>query len=174
MGYMITRSGDEQFATAGHCSYDPGTSEAWYHPGYGLIGWQTSNYFVPDGSDAMTVAMTDSQASNRIYGESRVIVGWGYPTVGGAICASLSTANVIDCGTVADDFLSYELCTNVCRTIFGFSASGIAIQLGDSGGPVYVRLNSTQVSVFGTISTLSGKSARIDGYRNNGWWIFTG
>jgi hypothetical protein len=63
------------------------------------------------------------------------------PILNEAVCASMATSDINDCGTVSDDFRSWTSQTlNI--TVWGGDTSGIGPPIdGDSGSPVYVRLS---------------------------------
>lgn len=116
----------------------------------------------------MIVYGPDTQAGRRIYGESRTMVSLGFPVQGSSVCASLSKRDTIDCGTITDDFVSYSIDGHV---LFGGSYSGITIVGGDSGSPVYKRLNATQTNILGVVSGGAYFTRTTDVLQNNGYTL---
>lgn len=156
LGFWVrTQSGDERMVTAGHCSGQngpPGTLEGWYHQGYGYLGSEISgqNWYYSLNHDVMVVQGPDSQAGNRVYGESRTIRALDVPYTGESVCASLTKSNHVDCGTVTGALQWYVVNG---YGLWGAGFSGISIIGGDSGSPVYHYDPGTTVTMFGVIST---------------------
>lgn len=169
MGFHVVVSSDERFLTAGHCGYSG--SDSWYHTGYGLVGGELGTLFAPNGRDIMLVQIPDSQASNRIYGSSRKVVGHLWPAVGHVICASGAETNTIDCGTVTDDWTSWISSTSGF-TVWGSSYRDIALTNGDSGAPIYyggpTGTDTWAMGVFAAFSGSSGWFGRV-GDALNAW-----
>lgn len=177
LGFWVrSASGDKQLVTAGHCSGKfSGSKGDWSEAAYGTIGQENTNWtYSSGGYDMMTVFAPDSQATNLIYGEALKVVAQGYPTAGISVCASLTASNTVDCGSVVDDFRSYQYCWpgGPCYTNFGAWFSGISIISGDSGAPVYHRL-STGVSMYGVISTGADFALTTAVLLNNGYSVVT-
>ncbi len=150
MGFHITVGSNEQFLTSDHCGW--GSSSYWYQlygPGWGNeAGTLFSNY----GDDVMKVEIADTQASDWIYGEPHTFHAGGYrdPVYGEYICAYLPKQLAEDCGTVADDFLSYSLTDSSkweTYVMYGADASGMTAIGGDSGAPVYAPVGSQAVAL---------------------------
>jgi hypothetical protein len=172
LGFWVSSpSGDERFVTAGHCSgATAGSQEAWTHTGYGALGLDVPglNWYYGDNFDVMIVYAPDSQAGNRIYAASPRVVSFGNPVVGSSVCASLSKRDLVDCGTVADDFVSYGMNG---FTFFGGKYSGISIASGDSGSPVYHAFNSASASVLGLVSGGAYFALTTGVMQNNGYTV---
>ena len=148
MGFHITIGTNEQFLTSGHCGFD--TNTYWYQlygPGFGN---EAGTLFANYGDDVMKVEFPDAQASDWIYAAPSTLHAGGYraPIYGEYICASLPKQTNLDCGTVADDFLSYTL-SGAWGTyvLYGGSAAGMTAVTGDSGGPVYAPIGSQAVAL---------------------------
>jgi len=140
MAFHTVMGGDnETFVTAGHCGYSG--SNDWYHTGKGYVGEELKTQYYSFGRDIMMVNMADSQASMTIYGEgARLVTGSEMPTVGQNVCASLGNSNIVDCGTINDDFLFWGPSGNACGCVIGGADhNGISTAGGDSGSPIYRR-----------------------------------
>lgn len=165
MGFHITRSGDEQFVTSGHCGY--GGSNSQFHPAFtSAIGTEQQSLYTNGGQDIMRVSMSDAQASDDIYNYGNNIVGSGTPTTGETLCASLGKgSNTVKCGTVQDDWRSWISDTaDPDITVWGgdmsYSTTG-----GDSGSPVYRRLpggTGDDARAIGVNANALGMFARLD------------
>ena len=163
MGFHISRSGNEEFVTAGHCGF--GTPNTWYHPAFASsIGSEPGTLYVQGGQDIMRVSMWDEQASDDIYGDSTNIVGSGTPTTGETLCASLGWgSNVIKCGTVQSSWRSW-VSETAGYTVWGGDMSYSTIP-GDSGSPVYRRLpggSGEDARAIGVNTHQNGYFARLD------------
>lgn len=165
MGFHITRSGDEQFVTAGHCGY--GGSNSQFHPAFtNAIGTEQQSLYANGGQDIMRVSMSDAQASDDIYGDGNNIVGSGTPTTGETLCASLGKgSNTVKCGTVQDDWRSWISDTaDPDITVWGGDMSYSTVG-GDSGSPVYRRLpggTGDDARAIGVNDNEDGMFARLD------------
>lgn len=164
MGFhiVVNVSSDEQFFTAGHCGHTG--SNTWYHAATGGIGVELATLYVQNGVDIMRVQMSDSQDSNQIYGEGRVVTSSRNPMQNESVCSArgVSPAPTIDCGTVSDTSTSWIGGACQC-TINGADTSGISIVLGDSGSPIYVRASSTSAVAIGVVNRTDGTFAKIQG-----------
>lgn len=150
---------DEQFVTSGHCGY--GGSNSWLHPGLPgshVVGTEQQTLYTNNGQDIMRVSMADSQASHLIIGDARVYQGISYPIVGDTVCDSRGAQNVIDCGTIDDNWLRWYSGTGD-RYVYGGSTSGITQVFGDSGSPLYERTSSTQAYAVGVVAQSNGNFA---------------
>ncbi len=135
MGFLITIGSNEQFLTSGHCGTDQYTY--WYQlhgPGWGYEAGSWYYY----GYDVMKVEIADNQASDWIYGLSHSYHagGYRYPIYNEWVCASLpkQTGDWVDCGYIADDYLGYD---QGSYHLYGAKTTGIYVQGGDSGAPVF-------------------------------------
>lgn len=150
MGFMISKGSDPQFMTTGHCSFNSGTS--WSHTGYGPVGAVLETEYQNNRWDIMRVAMPDNEATNRIYAEVRRVQGRRDPIQGEAVCASLGRTDALACGTIADADVAYND-GNGLHIVNATDLTGINIQGGDSGSPVYVRSSTTQVIAVALAAT---------------------
>lgn len=161
MAFHVTKwsNQDEQFVTAGHCGY--GGSNSWLHPGLSgshVIGTEQQTLYTNNGQDIMRVSMADAQASHLIIGDARVYQGISYPIVGMTVCDSRGAQNIIDCGTVDDNYLRWYSDTGA-RYVYGGSTSGISQVFGDSGSPLYERTTATQAWAVGVVAQSNGNFA---------------
>lgn len=161
MAFHVTKwsNQDEQFVTAGHCGY--GGSNSWLHPGLPgshVIGTEQQTLYTNNGQDIMRVSMADAQASHLIIGDARVYQGISYPIVGMTVCDSRGAQNIIDCGTVDDNYLRWYSSTGD-RYVYGGSTSGISQVFGDSGSPLYQRTTSTEAWAIGVVAQSNGNFA---------------
>jgi hypothetical protein len=162
-GFHITRSGDEQFVTAGHCGFSG--SNSWYHPAFAsAIGTEQQTLYANNGQDIMRVSMNDAQASDDIYNDGNNIVGSGSPATGETLCASLGKgSNTVKCGTVQDDWRSW-ISETAGYTVWGGDMSYSTVG-GDSGSPVYRRLpggTGDDARAIGVNDHENGYFARLD------------
>jgi hypothetical protein len=164
---------DIQFLTAGHCGYSG--SNTWLHPGLSgnhVIGTEQATLYANNGYDAMRVSMADAQASTKIVGESRVINGESYPSVGQAVCDSRGNQDVIDCGTVTSTSARW-LSNTANYYVYGGLTDGISQIGGDSGSPLYERFTSTTVFADGIVTTSGGNFTIMydatNGFHANVW-----
>lgn len=158
MGFHINIGSDEQWTTSGHCTNTG--SNAWYMQGYGKIGDETSTIYWGGGYDITRIQMSDVQDSDGIYATSGNITGSRVPITGETVCAALGgTSEVIDCGTITDDWKSYFMFECWC-TVNGGDHSGINTQPGDSGSPIYVPGQGYEIAI-GVHSDSNGHFARI-------------
>lgn len=164
LGWFIVRSGDKQFVTAGHCSFNnPGLT--WIHPGFGSLGVRLQTLYANNGQDIMRVGLgTDSQASDDVYNDGNDTVGSSTPTQGETLCASLGGgSNAVKCGTVQSALRTWTSETCNC-TVSGGDMSYTTIP-GDSGSPVYRRLpggTGDQLRAIGVNDHQNGYFARLD------------
>lgn len=163
MGFHITRSGDEQFVTAGHCGFSG--SNSWFHPAFAsAIGTEQQTLYANNGQDIMRVSMNDAQASDDIYNDGNNIVGSGSPATGETLCASLGKgSNTVKCGTVQDDWRSW-ISETAGYTVWGGDMSYTTVG-GDSGSPVYRRLpggTGDDARAIGVNNHQNGYFARLD------------
>lgn len=158
MGFHINVGSDEQWTTSGHCT-NVG-SNAWYMQGYGKIGDETATIYWGGGYDITRSQMSDLQDSDGIYATSHNVSGSRVPLTGETVCAALGgTSEVIDCGTIADDWKSYYMFECGCF-VNGGDHNGISTQTGDSGSPVYVPGQGFEIAI-GVHSDSNGHFARI-------------
>lgn len=157
MAFHITKNGDEQFLTAGHCGYSG--SNNWYHQSYGLIGSEQATLYVPNGKDAMRVQMPDSQASRLLYLSVRVIDSARNPILGEMACATLGNSNRIDCGYVSNINTAWTGDACGC-TIVGADVNDIAIIGGDSGSPIVAGSGSSAPAI-GIVNRTDGRFAKM-------------
>jgi hypothetical protein len=170
MGFHISIGTNEQFLSSGHCGYP--AQNYWYQldgPGWGN---EAGTRFAPYGDDVMKVEFSDAQASDGIYGASPSVHVGGYraPVYGEAVCASLpkQTGPVLDCGTVSDDFKSYSI-SGAWGTwiVYGGDSSGILVQQGDSGAPVFVLLGTQAVAIG--VESMTGQEFALLSEFMPGW-----
>ncbi len=156
MGFHVRSGSDEQFLTSGHCGYSG--SNTWYHAGYGSVGSELASIYV-GGYDAMTVQMTDSQASNKVYWNTSstkpILFSYsnGLLYNGMPICMSGAMSGNL-CGTISASYTTWTGASCSCTQVGAkatFLPSG-----GDSGAPVY---NGTWAA--GLVSTTQGHFVRI-------------
>jgi hypothetical protein len=158
--HVITNGGDVEFVTAGHCGY--GGSNNWYlkdGTGDGLfLGSEQKSLYKHDGQDIMRVNLPLAQQSHRIYGETRVYGGSGAcPITGQVACASRGKSNVVDCGTVRTTWTSWWSNTaSPDVRVWGGDLNNVDSNPGDSGSPVFDRLNADEWGTVGVLDTASG------------------
>jgi hypothetical protein len=159
--HVVCNDGDIEFVTAGHCGY--GGSNYWYikdgtSDGL-LLGTEQKSLYYADGQDIMRVQLPVDQKSHYIHGESRVYGGSGAcPITGQAACASRGTSNVVDCGTVRTTWTSWVSNTaNI--VVWGGDLNDVASEPGDSGSPVFDRLDADHWGTVGVLDTAGGMFA---------------
>ncbi|HYO51660.1 hypothetical protein [Archangium sp.] len=159
--HVVSTDGDIEFVTAGHCGY--GGSNYWYikdgtSDGL-LLGTEQKTLYSAGGQDIMRVQLPVDQKSHLVYGESRVYGGSGAcPVVGQAACASRGTSNIVDCGTVRTTWTSWVSNTaNV--VVWGGDMDGVASEPGDSGSPIFDRLDADHWGTVGVLNTTGGMFA---------------
>lgn len=152
MGFHILVGNDTQFLTAGHCGF----SSTYYHIGYGSLGITVKTQYANNGRDIMTVQVSDTQGSNKIYDGQPLITTTGVPWVGMPVCASAGESNAIKCGSVQDDYLTWF---DGLYTIQGGDSSMTFIG-GDSGSPLYGNAYPLNTAV-GIIDTAPGGFAIV-------------
>lgn len=167
MGFQIVSGSDVQFLTAGHCGYSGSNNR--YHQGYGYVGSEQATLYTNNGIDVMRVQMSDSQASDSLFGSAASINAVDWPTTGLWVCASLGISNSNSCGNVTDNYTSWtgEACG--C-TIYGAQYT-ISTTDGDSGSPVYDgNLPYTAIGIHSG----SGRFAILKDvlFEWSGWWIY--
>ena len=161
LGFTIKKTGtsDLEFWTAGHCGYEG--SNTWYTADGSYFGSETYIGDYTGGSkDYMRVELSDSKFFRLVKSRSESVAGWEWPVQGGPVCASLGRTRVMDCGTVQYSATSWTS-TNNGRTMYGGRTSGISIQDGDSGSPVYRDAGSTLTAV-GLVAQANGNFTRVD------------
>lgn len=156
--HVVCDDGDIEFVTAGHCGY--GGSNNWYikdgtSDGL-LLGSEQKSLYVSGGQDIMRVQLPVGQPSHLIHGESRVYGGSGAcPIPGQAACASRGTSNVVDCGTVRT--LSTSWLSNTANiTVKGGDMNDVLSEPGDSGSPIFDRLDTEHWGTVGVLNTSGG------------------
>jgi len=160
-GFTVSNvnTGNKEFWTAGHCSFD--RSDNWYHGGYGYIGAVTYDGDYTGGSkDYARVSIADSRVSGQVYPSRGPVNGWEWPIDNSTVCASLANTNSWDCGTVAATAATWTSSTNG-RTMHGARHSGISTIGGDSGAGVVRNAGSYFVAV-GVHNTSSGHFTRVN------------
>jgi hypothetical protein len=160
MGFHMELAGDQEFVTAGHCGIYNTTYVDWWHSSAsGRIGNEIENLINSDGFDIMRINLPDARASNQVYGETKVVFGWTWPTTGQAAKVSLGWgSNTIKTGTITDAYVSWTSNTCGC-TVWGADASWTTVG-GDSGSPVY-SVDGSYLNALGTNSNVSGKLAKL-------------
>jgi hypothetical protein len=150
MGFHITRGLDDQFLSAGHCSY--GTlSNYWYTGHFGYVGSVIETSYEGSCSgetycrDIARLQIGDAQTRNAVYdgqGHTNVIQS-NTPVDGSAICGSLPMEDRVDCGTV--QYASF----GTMRDDHGVVVAGLSSVInvattgGDSGSPFFQRIGTT-------------------------------
>lgn len=148
MGFQVVNaSGDYQIVTAGHCGDHATDPQSWYHacpssPGCGsqyahlYLGTPKSNLYIPQNysEDIQRIDLPNVQKSKKIYADSRLVAGWGWPVYGELVFVSLGHTNQIQPGyvTVTTDVYLLEGYYRLGTKISGLSTGG-----GDSGSPLY-------------------------------------
>lgn len=169
MAFHITKNGDEQFLTAGHCGYSG--SNNWYHQAYGLVGSEQATLYFANGIDAMRVQIADSQASNLLYLSVRVVTSARDPILNELVCAHLGNTNTIDCGTVGSANTSWISSTCGC-VVWGADHNNISTMGGDSGSPLVAGSGSGAIAV-GIHNNSAGNFAKVGSALNSlGWAIY--
>lgn len=165
MGFHVNTGNWKRFLTAGHCSWTASTD--WHHrgmPGDGYLGAVTeSAYGSSSGSrDVMVVSMPDSQVSNTFFHNSRAIGDSASVSAGQAVCAERAkSGGATQCGSVSDEWTYWT--SNGCNcNQWGAVFTGISIDRGDSGSPVFTPIHATRVVAVGIVDTTGGHFARID------------
>jgi hypothetical protein len=159
--HVVCTDGDIEFVTAGHCGY--GGSNSWYikdgtSDGL-LLGTEQKSLYYSGGQDIMRVQLPVDQKSHLVYGESRVYGGSGAcPIAGQAACASRGTSNVVDCGTVRTTWTSW-VSNTADIVVWGGDLNDIASEPGDSGSPVFDRLDADHWGTVGVLDTSGGMFA---------------
>jgi hypothetical protein len=159
--HVVCNDGDIEFVTAGHCGYTG--SNYWYiKDGTAdglLLGTEQKTLYGSGGQDIMRVQLPVDQKSHLVYGESRVYGGSGAcPIVGQAACASRGTSNIVDCGTVRTTWTSWVSNTaNV--TVWGGDMDAVASEPGDSGSPIFDRIDASHWGTVGVLNTTGGMFA---------------
>lgn len=86
--------------------------------------------------------------SNRVYfvfpSTYLTVVGVKYPSVGTTAC--VSGVNTLDCGTVQDDYFTYD---GSCGTSLTAASADYTAVSGDSGAPIFFPVGSTQARAMG-------------------------
>lgn len=153
--HVVCNDGDVEFVTAGHCGY--GGSNNWYikdGTADGLfLGAEQKTLYTNGGQDIMRVNLPVDEKSHKVYGESRVYGGSGAcPLVGQAACASRGTTDVIDCGTVRTTWTSWVSSTaNI--TVWGGDMNDVSSNPGDSGSPIFDRIDADHWGTVGVLNT---------------------
>ena len=156
--HVVCDDGDVEFVTAGHCGF--GGSSTWLikdGTADGLVmGTEQKSLYKAGGQDIMRVNLPVGQKSHQIYGEGRVYGGsGGCPLTGQVACASRGHSDVVDCGTVRTTWTSWLSNTgNV--VVWGGDLNNIDSIPGDSGSPVYDKLDADHWGTVGVLDTASG------------------
>ncbi len=167
MGFHVYSGSNIQFVTAGHCGYSG--SNYWYHQGYGYVGSEQTTLYGNNGIDIMRVYISNSQASDYLYGSASTISTADWPTTGMWVCASLGVTNYWSCGTVSDNYTSWTDTTCNCTSYGGDTTHSII--KGDSGSPLVN--GNLPYSAIGIMNTTSGKFAIVrDALSSWGWWVY--
>jgi hypothetical protein len=157
--HVVLTSGDVQFVTAGHCGY--GGSNTWLikdGTSNGMvIGTEQASLYHSGGQDILRISLPVSQKSHHMYGDSRVYGGSGAcPITGQAACASRGHSDVVDCGTVRTTWTSwYSNTANPDIVVWGGDMNDVSAIPGDSGSPIFDKLDSTQWGTVGVLDTSS-------------------
>jgi hypothetical protein len=154
MGFHVTKAGDPQRLTAGHCIFTG--VDNWYHRDYpvdgGLIGLKLQSLYPWGGHDAGRVDFSvhsASQISTKLYGNTRTIIYDTNPVNGEVLCASLGMTNQIQCGTVTSARNTYVDPT-YGSTLTRAQACCYSTTAGDSGSPIYKDFSGTSIYAKGT------------------------
>lgn len=169
LGFHIRIGVDERFVTSGHCGF--AGADNWLHPGIAgnhVLGAETGQtLYQNNGQDIMVVQLdVDAEASDNVFGCCGDIVApYGTPIQGETLCALLAETNAIKCGSVTNTWLSWISDTpNPDIVVKGGDLTITTID-GDSGSPVYRRLqdpNGNQVRAIGVNAAEFGQFARLD------------
>ncbi len=166
MGFHVEAGTDERFLTSGHCN----SSTYFYHDGLNLnhcggggstdcIGARIATLFATNGYDVQVVQIDDAQDSSTVYGWATTVDNWDWPITGDPVSASLGISNVVDPGTVSDNFLTYT--TGGVTGLRGGATTGIAISGGDSGSPIMLNISGLRNRAIGIVSTTTGRFTRV-------------
>lgn len=160
--------------TAWHCTRSSGTAittdffTKWVASGKIKIG---DSHSINAGADMAFIQVTNGTLDHRIFDgpignttQSKAVVGHVGPTAGQLICTSGSVSYARCTGAVqaASDWYVPNDYTNFNQHVYGWWASSSSEQaaVGDSGGPVFVNVNSnTQAKALGIISYGTGAIA---------------
>ena len=167
MAFHIQVGTDEQFVTSGHCGYSG--SNNWYHQGFGLIGSEQNTLYYAGGQDIMTVQISDSQDSSKVYNRTTEISASWVPYTGEGVCASRGvSATIWVCGVVLDNTSSWIGGDCSC-TVYGADSS-ISFSGGDSGSPIVDSVS--QNVAIGVAATSGGHFAILaDALIEWGYWL---
>lgn len=171
MGFHVQQGSDELYVTAGHC--DEGAADYWYHKNFnqndcgtgfavGCIGRRAGTLLANNGSDVAMMQMADDQDSSSVYANSTPASGWWWPIQNEGACSSLGMTGAWDCGTVSDDYYTYNLLGSSGQWYYqlvGADHNGIAGVKGDSGSPIVRQANTG--TAIGIASTTGGAFARF-------------
>jgi hypothetical protein len=156
--HVVCGDGDVEFVTAGHCGY--GGSNTWLikdGTADGLVmGTEQKSLYKAGGQDIMRVNLPVGQKSHQIYGESRVYGGsGGCPIAGQVACASRGHSDVVDCGTVRTTWTSWWSNT-AGVVVWGGDLNNVDSIPGDSGSPVFDKLDASHWGTVGVLDTAAG------------------
>lgn len=160
MAFHIRMGTDEQFLTAGHCTWDG--PRTWYHQGLGVpVGDRISNGMVAAGIDMARVQMPDAQASASIYGTTSLpyfpVYGMEWPVVGASVSKSAGMSQAVYASTIQDDYLTWTSPTCKC-VVHGGKMAATPGMAGDSGSPIYATHSNYKAYAIGTDSGSLGSS----------------
>ncbi len=171
MGFHVQVGSDEQFVTAGHCSYSG--SLYWFHAGYptadclgdiGCIGSRTATQYPGSQRDIMRVQMSDSQDSNLIWSTSGSIGPVGAavdPLLNMWVCQmrGATQSQPWQCGYVTSTSTSWTGTACDC-TIIGARSTYLGGIGGDSGSPIVATAGGLYKAV-GLLNTTGGHFVRV-------------
>ncbi len=151
-GFAMIKSGGRFMLTAGHCA--TGNAQQITNGTGGHYGISNSRTISP--TDAMLIASAVEQYRRSLYVDpccptERLVTSKGTNFVGQSLCASGATTKARCSGVVealTDEYCDALGCSENLRRAVRPS-SQVYFQPGDSGGPMYVQLSTSNASVRG-------------------------